>query len=104
MNAVTLVQTGRASTLFRDLFPSDWPEPVIANTIKSAAEDVAMMVGVLPSLASASSSTLDESKRSRADKLTRIIGYLAYASNLGTSLVHAAHPQQTPTPHSPDIE
>ena len=91
MAAVTAVQSGQAHLVFKGIFPSDWPAPVVANTVKSAAEDTAMMVGVLPSLSSASSSTLDESKRSRSDKLTRIIGYLAYASNLGTELVYAAH-------------
>jgi hypothetical protein len=91
MVAVAAVQSGRANQVFKGIFPSDWPMPVVQNTIKSAAEDTAMMVGVLPSLVAASSSSLDESKSSRSDKLTRIIGHLAYASNLGTELVYAAH-------------
>jgi hypothetical protein len=86
MRAVALVQAGHAELVFRGLFPSDWPKAVIANTVKSAAEDAAMMIGVLPTLTAAGDSQLDESKRSRTDKLTRIINYLAYASNLGNRL------------------
>jgi hypothetical protein len=90
MAAVTHVLSNRAAMVFRDMFPSDWPEPIVANTIKSAVSDAAFQIGVLPTLRAAGDSTLDESKRSRSDKLTRIIGHLAYASNLGTEMVFAA--------------
>lgn len=86
MLAWHLVMTGRAEMVFQNLFPSDWPKPVIANTVKSAAEDAAMMIGVLPTLGAAGDSQLDESKRSRTDKNSRIINYLAYASALGNQL------------------
>lgn len=90
MTAVRYVRAGNAEMVFRGLFPSDWPKAVIANTINDAAQDAAMMIGVLPTLSAAGDSLLDESKRSRMDKLTRIINYHAYASSLGTQLVTAA--------------
>lgn len=90
MSAVTHVLSNRAGMVFRDMFPSDWPEPVVANTVKAAVQDAAFQIGVLPTLRAAGDSTLNESKRSRSDKLTRIIGYLTYASNLGTSMAYAA--------------
>ena len=90
MRAVRLIRTGNADQVFKGIFPSDWPKPVIANFIDVVAKDTAEMVGVLPTLTAAGDSVLDESKRSRTDKQTRIINYLAYASSLGTELVTAA--------------
>lgn len=90
MRAIHLVRTGHAEQVFKGIFPSDWPKPVVANFIDVVAKDTAEMVGVLPTLTAAGDSVLDESKRSRTDKLTRIINYLAFASRLGTELVNAA--------------
>lgn len=90
MKAIHLVRSNRANQVFQGLFPSDWPQPIIANFIDVVAKDTAEMVGVLPTLTSAGDSILDESKRSRQDKKTRIINYLAYASRLGIRLVTAA--------------
>lgn len=90
MRAVHLVRTGRAAEVFRGLFPEEWPAPVIANTIDIAAQDTAEMVGVLPTLAAYGDSTLDESRRSRADKLTKIINAYVYESELGRTLIRAA--------------
>lgn len=90
MRKVNLVRTNRANQVFDGLFPSDWPQPIIANFIDVVAKDTAEMVGVLPTLTAAGDSILDESKRSRQDKKTRIVNYLAYASSLGTRLPVAA--------------
>lgn len=90
MRAIHLVRTGHAEQVFKGIFPSDWPKPVVANFIDVVAKDTAEMVGVLPTLTAAGDSVLDESKRSRTDKLTRIINYLAFASRLGNELVTAA--------------
>ncbi len=90
MKAVALIRTGHAEQVFKGIFPSDWPKPVIANFIDVVAKDTAEMVGVLPTLSAAGDSVLDESKRSKQDKLSRIINYLAYSSRLGTNLVTAA--------------
>ena len=90
MKAIRLIRTGHADQVFKGVFPSDWPKPVIANFIDVVAKDTAEMVGVLPTLTAAGDSVLDESKRSRTDKQTRILNYLAFASSLGTELVTAA--------------
>lgn len=90
MSAIHLVRTGRAAQVFKGLFPEDWPAPIIANTIDIAAQDTAEQVGVLPTLAAYGDSTLDESRRSRADKLTRVINGYVFESDLGTSLIRAA--------------
>ena len=90
MRAVQLVRTGRADYVFRGLFPSDWPAPVISNAIDIAAQDTAEAVGVVPTLAAFGDSVLNESTRSRADKLTKVINAYAWESNLGTQMVTAA--------------
>lgn len=90
MAAVRLVRTGYANAVFGDLLPPEWPQPVIANTIAIAAEDTAEMVGVLPTIQAYGDSMLDESKRSRADKITKIVNaYVAHCS-LGQTLPTAA--------------
>lgn len=95
MRAVNLVRTGRSDMVFRGLFPSDWPKPVVGNFIDVVAHDTAEMVGVMPTLTAAGDSVLDESRRSKQDKLTRIINYLAYQSRLGTNLINAADRMNT---------
>jgi hypothetical protein len=95
MRAVHLVRSGHSEMVFRGMFPSDWPKPVVANFIDVAARDTAEMVGVMPTLTAAGDSVLDESKRSRQDKLTRIINFHAYNSRLGTNLVPAADRMNT---------
>jgi len=90
MSAIHLVRTGRAAQVFKGLFPDEWPAPIIANTIDIAAQDTAEMVGVLPTLSAFGDSTLDESKRSRADKLTRVINGYVFESSLGDTLIKAA--------------
>lgn len=95
MRAVNLVRTGKSDMVFRGLFPADWPKPVVGNFIDVVGRDTAEMVGVLPTLTAAGDSVLDESRRSRQDKLTRIINYLAYESSLGTHLVTAADRMNT---------
>jgi len=95
MRAVHLVRSGHSEVVFKGLFPSDWPKPVVGNFIDVVGRDTAEMVGVMPTLTAAGDSVLDESKRSRQDKLTRIINYLAYTSRLGTNLVQAADRMNT---------
>jgi hypothetical protein len=95
MRAVNLVRTGKSELVFKGLFPSDWPKPVVGNFIDVVARDTAEMVGVMPTLTAAGDSVLDESKRSRQDKLSRIINALAYNSRLGTNLVTGADRMNT---------
>jgi hypothetical protein len=90
MRAVQLVRTGHANMLYKGIFPSDWPQPIVANTIDVVAQDLSESVGTLPTFTAAGDSILDESKRSRADKLTKIINYYVYHSRMGTRLVQGA--------------
>ena len=90
MRAVSLVRQGHANILFKDLFPSDWPRPIISNTIDVIAQDVAEQVGVLPTFTASGDSVINESQRSRADKQTKIVNHYVYASRLGSRLIQAA--------------
>ena len=90
MRAVSLVRTGHASWVFQGLFPDDWPSPVIANAIDIAAQDTAEAVGVMPTLSAYGDSVLNDSTRSRADKLSKIVNAYCWESSLGTNLVTAA--------------
>jgi hypothetical protein len=90
IRAATQVINGRAHEVFRGHFPEEWPRAIVANTVRSAMEDTASMVGVLPTLSAASDTALDESKRSRAGKLSRIVNAIAYQSDLGGQLVTGA--------------
>lgn len=95
MRAVQLVRTGNARALYGSLFPSEWPQPIVANTIDVVAQDLAESIGTLPTFSAAGDSILDESRRSRADKLTKIINYYVYHSRLGTRIVQAADRMMT---------
>ena len=95
MRAVQLVRTGNANALYKGIFPSEWPQPIVANTIDVVAQDLAESVGTLPTFSAAGDSILDESKRSRADKLTKITNSYVYNSRLGTRLVQGADRMMT---------
>jgi hypothetical protein len=88
--AVSLVRTGRASQVFKGMFPSDWPAPVIANMVDIAAQDSAEQAGVMPTLTAFGDDALNDSSRRRASKLTQIVNGYAYDTRLGNSLVTAA--------------
>lgn len=90
MTAVSLVRTGRANQVFSGIFPDDWSQPVVANVIDLAATDSAEAVGVLPTITALGDDELDESKRTRADRLTRIANAYTYESDLGSRLIQAA--------------
>jgi len=95
MRAVQLVRTGHANMLYKGIFPSDWPQPVIANTIDVVAQDLAESIGTLPTFTAAGDSILDENKRSRYDRLTKIINYYVWHSRLGARLVQGADRMMT---------
>lgn len=90
MRDILSVRSGHSELVFDGLFPSDWPKPIVANFIDVVASDTAEMVGVMPTLTAAGDSILDESKRSRADRLTKIANYYPYASRFGSRLLTGA--------------
>lgn len=108
MKNLFLVRTGRSREVFQGLFPEDWSEPIVANTIDVVAQDVAESVGALPTFTAAGDSILDESKRSKADRLTKIVNYYVYSSRLGTANIGGADRMMTygflPIRVEPDYE
>ena len=90
MRDVYMVRTGRSDELFAGLFPQDWSKPVVANTIDVVAQDLSESVGTLPTFAAAGDSILDESKRSRADKLTKVVNFYVHSSNLGLEAIRGS--------------
>lgn len=90
MRDILAVRSGHSDLVFDGLFPSEWPKPIVANFIDVVANDTAEMVGVMPTISAAGDSILDESKRSRADKLTKIANYYPYASRFGSRLLVGA--------------
>lgn len=96
MSQIRAVRQGEPELVFEGLFPEDWPKPIIANFIDVVAQDTAEMVGVMPTLSAEGDSVLDDSKRSRADKLTKIAAAYPTRSKLGgTRLVQAADRMNT---------
>lgn len=90
MRDILSVRSGHSELVFDGLFPADWPKPIVANFIDVVASDTAEMVGVLPTITAAGDSILDESKRSRADRLTKIANFYPYASRFGSRLLVGA--------------
>lgn len=90
MDDILAVRTNMSELVFDGLFPSDWPKPIVANFIDVVAQDTAEMVGVMPTISAAGDSILDESTRSRADKLTKIANYYPYSSRIGSRLTQGA--------------
>lgn len=90
MREVYMVRTGRTNELFDGLFPGDFPKPIIANAIDVMAQDYAEQVGVLPTFSAAGDSIISETKRNHADRLTKIVNFYTYASNLGMNLIQGA--------------
>ena len=90
MRDILAVRSGHSDLVFDGLFPSEWPKPIVANFSDVVANDTAEMVGVMPTITAAGDSILDESKRSRADKLTKIANYYPYASRFGSRLLVGA--------------
>ena len=95
MKNMYLVRMGRSAELFQGMFPEEWSQPIIANTIDVVAQDVSESVGALPTFTAAGDSILDEGKRSRADKLTKIVNYYTYSSRLGTANISGADRMMT---------
>ena len=90
MNMVRAVRAGDYSeTLFGDLFPTDWPKPIVANMVDTVARDLAEVIAPLPTI-SCTGSGLDDGKRSKADKRTRIVNAYVSQSKLGQQMFTGA--------------
>jgi hypothetical protein len=74
MRAIKLVRAGDVDELVPGLFADEWPKPVVANFIDTAAQDFAAVLAPLPSLSCASGSMQTDVDRRRAEKKNKI-GY-----------------------------
>jgi hypothetical protein len=83
MMLVRAVRAGNlGETVFGDLFPREWSKPIVANFVDVAARDLAEMLAPLPTFSCAGASMLDDSKRNKADKRTRMVNAYVEASKL----------------------
>lgn len=90
MNLVRAVRGGNyQDTVFGDLFPAEWPRPIVANMVDVAARDLAEVIAPLPTI-SCTGGGLDDSKRAKADKRTRIANAYIHGSKLGKQMYTGA--------------
>ena len=83
MMLVRAVRAGNlGETVFGDLFPREWSKPIVANFVDVAARYLAEMLAPLPTFSCAGAAMLDDSKRSKADKRTRMVNAYVEASKL----------------------
>ncbi len=55
MLQVRAVRVGNLTdSMFGDLFPREWPKPIVANVVDTAARDLAEMTAPLPTFSAAS--------------------------------------------------
>lgn len=73
---VRKVLEGKLNTLFPEVFPDmgSFSEPIVANMVSIAAQDMAESLSVLPTYSAFSSSMSSEKDRARATKKNKLIG------------------------------
>lgn len=72
MEDVYAVRDGRIQDVYPGLFSDDFPAPVMANFIDTAARDVAESLAPLPTFSCGAANMVSDAARSRADKRTKI--------------------------------
>jgi hypothetical protein len=72
MEDVYAIRDGRIQDVFPGLFSDDFPAPVMANFIDTAARDVAESLAPLPSFNCGAANMVSDAARNRADKRTKI--------------------------------
>lgn len=72
MEDVYAIRDGRIADVFPGLFSDDFPAPVMANFIDTAARDVAESLAPLPSFNVTPASMVSDAARKRADTRTKI--------------------------------
>jgi hypothetical protein len=85
-----LARAGNYELIAPDAFSQDWPKPIIANFLQSAAMDMAESLAPLPSLTCASGSMVSESAKERASKRQKIGANYWEQSKLAKFSVNAA--------------
>lgn len=90
MRTIRLIRAGDADELVPGFFGEQWPKPVVANFIDTAANDVAAVLAPLPSLSCASGAMTTESDRRRAEKKNKIGYHYWRESRLATQMFTGA--------------
>lgn len=87
---VLAVRRGDVQTVVGDIFPEDWPKPIVANFVETAARDVAEMIAPLPAFNCSTANMVSDSARKFADKKTKIASYYVLHSDLETQMLSGA--------------
>lgn len=90
MTRITMVRAGNLDLIAPDAFSDEWPKPVIANFIDSAARDLAESLGPLPTLTCSTGKMNSEAAKRKAVLRSRIGSYYWNASRLKVHSVQAA--------------
>lgn len=90
MSRIAMVRAGNLDLINPDCFSEDWPKPVIANFIDSAARDLAESLGPLPTLTCSSGRMNSETAKKKATLRSRIGASYWNGSRLKVHSVQAA--------------
>lgn len=84
------VRNGHIEEVFPGMFSEDFPKPIIANFVDTAARDVAESLAPLPTLNASATNMVSDKARERADKLTKGVAYYVQHSRLQTQMYQGA--------------
>ncbi len=108
MEDVHLVRQGRIDEVFPGMFNDDFPKPVIANFVDTAARDVAESLAPLPGFNCNPANMVSDAARGRADKRTKIatnyLGFSKVAREMFTGADYFATYGFMPVLIEPDYE
>lgn len=91
MRMVSQARNGNLGAVYPSLFPEGaWSQPIVSNMIDIVAKDLSEQIGVLPTISASGDSALDETKRTKADKRTKIANYYLAASKMSSEIIRAA--------------
>jgi hypothetical protein len=84
------VRKGNINKVFPGLFPDDYPKPLVANFIDTAARDISEVIAPLPAMNCNSTNSVSDRARTRADKRTMIVAGYRDQSRLQTQMFSGA--------------
>lgn len=90
MADILSVRGGDMGKVFPGWFPEQFPKPMVANIIDTAARDLAEVIAPMPSFNCSSASTVSDKARRFADKRTRIANNYIQHSRLGVQMYSGA--------------
>lgn len=90
MADVLSVREGNMGKVFPGWFPEQFPKPMVANLIDTAARDLAEVIAPLPSFNCSSATTVSDKARKFSDKRTRIANNYIQHSRLGVQMFSGA--------------